>query len=69
MEDRTCPKCKHAMEEGRLSATGGELLVYVPGKEPGMLKQTTRISRGLACPNCGYVELYLDTEQLRKSGA
>ena len=69
MERQACPKCKHEMEEGRLSATGGEMLVYVPGKQPGSLKQTTRVSRGLACPNCGYVEMYLDAEQLKKQGA
>lgn len=57
------------MEEGRLAATGGEMFVFIPGKQPGILKQTTRINRGLACPNCGYVEMYLDPEPMKKPGA
>lgn len=52
-----------------MNATGGEMLVYIPGKQPGIFKQTMRINRGLACPNCGYIEMYLDREQLKKQGA
>ena len=69
MESQICAKCKHQMEEGRLSLTGGEMFVYIPGSQPGKLKQRTKISRGLACPNCGYVELYLDPEELQKQRA
>ena len=66
MDTHPCPKCKHAMDAGRVSPTGGELLVYVSEKQTGMVRQGTQINRGMACPNCGYVELYLDPAELKK---
>lgn len=65
MEKTPCPKCKHAMDEGRISSDS-DSLGYVSGKQTGMLRRVTPINRGRACPNCGYVELYLDPEELKK---
>jgi hypothetical protein len=53
------------MDTGRVSPTGSSFLGYVSDKQPGMLKQVTKINLGLACANCGYVELYLDPEELK----
>ena len=65
MESHPCPKCKHAMDTGRISPTGSGFIGYVSDKQPGMLKQVTKVNLGLACANCGYVELYLDPEELK----
>jgi hypothetical protein len=54
------------MDEGRVSPSGSGMLGYVSDKQTGMLRQVTPISRGRACQNCGYVELYLDPEELKK---
>jgi predicted nucleic-acid-binding Zn-ribbon protein len=66
MEKHPCPKCKHAMDAGRVSPSGSGILGYVSDKQTGMLRQVTKIDLGLACPNCGYVELYLDPDELKK---
>jgi predicted nucleic-acid-binding Zn-ribbon protein len=61
-----CPKCKHAMDEGRVSPSGSGIFGYVSEKQTGMLRQVTPVDRGRACPNCGYVELFLDPAELKK---
>jgi len=66
MASETCPKCNHAMDDGRLSVTGGESATYVSDKQTGMMRQATRIQRARACTHCGYLELYLDTAELKK---
>ena len=66
MATQSCPKCTHAMDEGRVSSTGSGFLGYVSDKQTGMLRQVTKISLGRACPNCGYVEMYLDPDELKK---
>lgn len=65
MEKIACPKCKHPMDDGNVSPTGSGMLGYVSAKQTGMLRQVTKISLGRACPNCGYVELYLDPQELK----
>ena len=54
------------MDDGRVGPTGNDTLGYVSTKQTGMLRQVTPVSRGRACTNCGYVELYLDPEELKK---
>jgi len=66
MAKNTCPKCKHEMDEGYVSPTGSNFLGYVSRKQAGMLKQVTKVNLGMACTNCGYVEMYLDPEELKK---
>lgn len=63
MESHPCPKCKHAMDTGRISTTDAP--GYVSDKQSGMLRQVTKVNLGMACPNCGYVELYLDPAELK----
>ena len=66
MESHACPKCKHPMDAGRVSPTGSGFLGYVSDKQTGVVRQVTKINLGFACPNCGYVELYLDPGELKK---
>ena len=66
MDTHPCPKCKHSMDEGRVSPTGSGLLGYVSNKQAGVLRTVTKINLGRACTNCGYVELYLDPEELKR---
>lgn len=63
MESPSCPKCKHAMDTGHIS--NSDAPGYVSDQQTGMLRQQTKITRSLACPNCGYVELYLDPRELK----
>jgi len=65
METHPCPKCAAPMDEGLLSITGSSNLGYVSKKQTGMLKAQTRISQAHACLSCGYVELYLNPQELK----
>lgn len=53
------------MDEGHLSVTGADHLVYVSNKQSGMFRIATKIQLARACPNCGYVEMYLDPNELK----
>jgi hypothetical protein len=53
------------MDEGRLSVSDGTI-GYVSQKQKGMVRQVTVIEQARACPNCGYVELYLDPKTLKQ---
>jgi hypothetical protein len=53
------------MDEGRLSVSDGTI-GYVSQKQKGMIRQVTRIELARACPNCGYVELYLDPQAIKR---
>ncbi len=63
METQTCPKCNELMDEGALSAS--DPIGYVSKKQTGMLRSVTKISQARACLNCGYVELYLNPQELK----
>lgn len=62
MQAHPCPKCSHPMDEGLLSAS--DPIGYVSKKQTGMLRTVTQIRQARACPNCGYVEMYLDPKEL-----
>jgi predicted nucleic-acid-binding Zn-ribbon protein len=66
MESHPCPKCKHELDEGHISMTGQEFIGYVSNRQTGMLRQMTRLQAARACPSCGYVEMYLNPEELKK---
>jgi hypothetical protein len=36
-------------------------------KHTGILRKAATIRKARACPNCGYVELYLDPNELKKN--
>jgi len=64
MEKRKCLRCQHEMDEGDIFVSDPIAFAYVsasPKAERGM-----RIEKGRACTNCGYLELYLDVETLKK---
>ena len=64
MESHVCPKCNESLDEGKLSLTGSDYLAYLSNKQTGMIRQATTITQARACPNCGYVEMYLDPKEL-----
>lgn len=64
MTTHTCPKCNTPMDEGRMS--GSDSAGYVSNKQTGMLRRVTEIKLARACPNCGYVEMYLDPKELKQ---
>lgn len=64
METHACPKCNTLMDEGRMSWSDSSA-GYVSNKQTGMLRRVTNITLARACPNCGYVEMYLDPKELR----
>lgn len=66
METHPCPKCNEPMDEGYLSIGGATAIGYVSQKQKGMLRTVTTIKQARACPNCGYVELYLDPKELKQ---
>ena len=65
METHPCPKCNESMDVGLLSRSGSSYVGYISNKQTGMLKTATPITLARACPNCGYVEMYLDPKELK----
>ncbi len=65
METYPCPKCNTVMDEGYMSWSGSGSSGYVSKKQTGMLRTVTKITLAHACPNCGYVEMYLDPQELK----
>lgn len=63
MESHLYPQCNEVMDEGSLTAS--DQIGYVSKKQTGMIRTVTKISRARACPNCGYVEIFLDPKELR----
>jgi predicted nucleic-acid-binding Zn-ribbon protein len=53
------------MDEGAVSAS--DRIGYVSKKQTGVLRTVTQIRQARACPNCGYVEMYLDPKELKKN--
>ena len=53
------------MDEGHVSFSGAAR--YVSRKQTGRVRRATTIKGARACPNCGYVEIYLDPNELKKN--
>lgn len=64
METHPCPKCNEPMDEGQISFS--DPAGYVSRKQTGMVRRPTTIKQARACPNCGYVEMYLDPKELKQ---
>ena len=61
-----CPKCGAALCEGIILSSDG--LFFMPHKqETGRfgLRKTVRNAQARACTKCGYVELYLNPDELK----
>jgi hypothetical protein len=52
------------MDEGVVSQSEG--VRYVSNRQKGMLKSVTSAKKAQVCLACGYLELYLDVEELRR---
>lgn len=65
MQEHTCPKCNQPMDEGSISSS--DQLGYVSKKQTGVFRTVTKIRQARACPNCGFVEMYLDPKELKKN--
>ena len=65
MDAYRCPKCNEPMDEGHVSFSG-TTAGYVSQKQTGMVRKPTEIKQARACPNCGYVEIYLDPKELKQ---
>ncbi len=58
-----CPKCSGPMDRGRVCLIGGQLLAYEPSSAP--LHGSGYPRTALACLDCGYLELYVDPDEVR----
>ncbi len=64
-ENGVCPKCGDEMDEGRVPKG----LHWFSGYKSNSQKHFSfevHFERARACLGCGYVEMYLDPEKLRK---
>ena len=66
MEDYRCPRCNELMDEGHVGF-GESTPGYVSNKQTGMFRRGATIRKARACPDCGYVEMYLDPNELKKN--
>ena len=66
MEEYRCPRCNEPMDEGHVSFSGSTA-GYVSKKQTGMIRRATTIQQARACPNCGFVELFLDPKELKQN--
>jgi hypothetical protein len=54
------------MDEGSMSFSSSAA-GFVSNRQSGIFKTNASISIAWACPNCGFVEMYVDPEQLRRN--
>jgi hypothetical protein len=66
MEAYNCPRCNEPMDEGHVSFSGSNA-GYVSKKQTGMIRRAAVIKQARACPSCGYVEMVLDPNELKKN--
>ncbi len=64
MNSQNCPKCGGEMDQGAVSTSEG--VRYISNRQSGLLKAVTPARRAQVCLSCGYIELYLDADELRK---
>jgi predicted nucleic-acid-binding Zn-ribbon protein len=69
MEEYRCPRCNETMDEGQVSFSGSTTAGYVSKKQTGMVRRAATIKQARACPHCGYVEMYLDPNELKKNSS
>jgi predicted nucleic-acid-binding Zn-ribbon protein len=64
----TCPKCGGEMDEGRIPAPHKWLLGYKSDRQKHWSFEAN-VEQVKACMGCGYLEFYLDPEEVRKKVA
>lgn len=63
MQNQKCPKCGGEMDAGKVQADG---LMYYSDWQKKTFKLGILVDRAHACLTCGYIDLYLNPEALRK---
>ena len=66
MEEYRCSRCNEVMDEGYISFSDSAA-GYVSNKQTGMIRKQAAIKSARACPNCGYVEMYVNPDDLKKN--
>lgn len=66
MDEHHCPRCDAHMDESSMSFSSSAA-GFVSNRQSGFFKTDTSISVAWACPNCGFVEMYVDPEHLRRN--
>lgn len=62
--DTGCPKCGGSMDEGRIPVPQKFLLGY-KSEEQKHFSFECNIQKAKACLECGYLEFFLDPEELK----
>ena len=62
--DTACPKCRGQMDEGRISASHIFLLGY-KSNEGKRFSFESNIQKARACLDCGYLEFFLNPEEVK----
>ena len=59
-----CPKCGGQMDEGRVP-TPQKFLIGYKSDNQKHFSMETNVQKAKACLNCGYLELYIDPDDLK----
>ena len=62
--DTACPKCGGEMDEGRIPVPHKFLFGY-KSEEQKHFSSECNIQKAKACTDCGYLEFFLDPEELK----
>ncbi|WP_143467554.1 PF20097 family protein [Leptolyngbya ohadii] len=63
MQNQKCPKCGGEMDAGKVQA---DSLMYYSDWQKKTFKLGILVDKACACLTCGYIEMYLNPEVLRK---
>jgi hypothetical protein len=66
MEKRKCVRCQHEMDEGDMFLSDPIAFAYISASPNAAGQRGLRVEKARACPNCGFLELYLDAEAVKK---
>ena len=64
MATAQCPKCGGPMEDGAFGSTGG--VQTFRSNRQGPRDMYTQVRPARACLHCGYLELYVDPQELNE---
>ena len=66
MEKRKCVRCQHEMDDGEMFLSDAVAFGYMSAHPNAANQRGIRVKMAHACPNCGFLELYLDPEEVKK---
>ncbi len=61
----SCPKCGGAMDDGRIPIPLKYLFGY-KSSDQKHLTMESNVDKARACVDCGYLELYVNPDEIRK---